>query len=314
MSRLLLKARPTAAQLTDRLQDPRPDGLELYLDTADLADQAALQSTLSAVRSSPLQPNDTLLIEGPIRSLDGSFFDLTDDRPVNRELIDRLAWLAERLGARAVNLHAIAPAASPAVLTTEARWSSLERCLALAGYFAERVQQAGATPTVENMPPVLRMRESSYYFTPIGLAAEDLVWPCQRVAGLRATLDLSHTGLYLNCRRYATADRPAPDTSGDYRPLWGFVGGLPPVADLLDYGQRLGDFLLTTHVANAVGLLGEGEPYDRGDLDLDRLIAALAPRVCYFVTETLEADNERAIEMRRALGRMRGVVGTAARS
>ena len=314
MSLLLLKARPTLVQLADRLQDPRPDGLELYLDTADLADQAALDSTLAAVRSSAFGSDDALLIEGPIRSLDGRFFDLTHDTPANRELIDRLAWLAERLAARAVNLHAIAPAETQAVLTPEARWAALERSLPLASYFANQVRRAGAIPTVENMPPVLRMRESSYCFTPIGLAAEDLVWLCERVEGLRATLDLSHAGLYLNCRRYAASDAPAPDAAGDYQPLWRFVGGLPPVSDVLDYGRALGDYLLTAHVANARGLLGEGEPYDQGDLDLDRLIGDLASSVSYFVTETLETQNERALEMRRALGRMRGVVGIAARS
>jgi hypothetical protein len=69
--------------------------------------------------------------------------------------------------------------------------------------------------------------------------------------------------------------------------------------------------LLTCHVANSAGLLGEGEPYDRGDLDLDALIAGLAPRVEYFVTETLEIDHDRAVEMRRALERMRRCLGAA---
>ena len=36
-ARILLKARPTPAQLRDRLAAPRPEGLELYLDARDLA-------------------------------------------------------------------------------------------------------------------------------------------------------------------------------------------------------------------------------------------------------------------------------------
>jgi hypothetical protein len=42
---ILLKARPTPTQLADRLRKPVPDGLELYLDTADLATPEASSST-----------------------------------------------------------------------------------------------------------------------------------------------------------------------------------------------------------------------------------------------------------------------------
>jgi sugar phosphate isomerase/epimerase len=306
MSHLLLKARPTPAQLADRLRAPRPDGLELYLDLQDLADERAVARTLAAVETCGLAASDVLLIEGPIRSLDGGYFDLTRESEADRALVDRLAELARRLSARAVNVHLIAPRPSQAGLTLEARRAALTRSLAPAGYFAERVAQAGAIPTVENMPPVLRMRESTFYYSSIGLAAEDLVWICERVPGLRATLDLSHAGLYLNCRQYARGPQIAEDAPpGAYDRLYRFVDDLPPVDDLLDYAGALAGHLETVHVANAQGLLGEGAPYDQGDFDLDLTVSALAPRVSFFVTETLERDHDRAVEMRRALGAMR---------
>jgi hypothetical protein len=156
------------------------------------------------------------------------------------------------------------------------------------------------------------MRESGFYYSPVGMAAEDLVWLCERAPGLRTTLDLSHAGLYVNCQRYARdeeARRREPDAA---EALFDFVRKLRQVQDVSEYARVLGTTLLSCHVANASGLLGEGEPYDRGDLGLDELIRSLAGRVAFFVTETLEADPNRAIEMRRALAAMRTALRVAA--
>jgi hypothetical protein len=159
------------------------------------------------------------------------------------------------------------------------------------------------------------MRESSFYFSSIGLAAEDLAWICERVPGLRATLDLSHAGLYVNCHRFARQRLAAPDTSdGAYEQLYRYVRELPAVDDLLGYAEPLAGQLETVHVANASGLLGEGAPYDQGDFDLDRAVSSLAGRARYFVTETLERDHDRAIEMRRALEAMRAVLSAPSRA
>ena len=311
MSRLLLKARPTATQLADRLRDPRPDGLELYLDSADLVDEAAMEAAVANVERLGLPPDFVLLIEGPVRSLDGGFFDLTRDAEADRELIRRLGRLARRLGAEAVNVHLIAPTSHPWDLTPGARQAGLERGLGLVRLFVEACSGAGAIPTIENMPPVLRMRESGFYYSPIGMPAEDLVWLCERAPGLRSTLDLSHAGLYANCRRYAAGHDDPPQHEGACPELLAFVRTLPPVEDVAGYAAVLGSTLLTCHVANATGLLGEGAPYEVGDLALDRLIAALGSRVRFFVTETLEANPERAIEMRRALAAMRRALQAA---
>src|SRR5439155_20173002 len=67
--------------------------------------------------------------------------------------------------------------------------------------FVELMQGAGAVPTIENMPPVLRMRRGDFAFTPIGMASDDLQWLVERAPGLRVLVDTSHAGLYLNARR-----------------------------------------------------------------------------------------------------------------
>jgi hypothetical protein len=309
MSLLLLKARPISEQLADRLQDPGPDGLELYLDRADLADEAAMNAAATNVEALEVPPDFALLIEGPVVSLDGEFFDLARDSDADREVVRRLGRLARRLRARAVNVHVIAPTDNQNSLNQHLRRSQLERGLDLTRFFVEEIAGAGSTPTVENMPPILRMRQSAYYFSAIGMAAEDLVWLAEQVSGLRLTLDLSHTGLYVTAQRLAREHRNWPE---QYRGLLAFIETLPPVESVEGYAATFGDLLETCHVSNSSGLLGEGEPYDRGDLDLDQLVALLAPQTAFFVTETLERDHGRAIEMRRALQAMRSALQAVA--
>lgn len=308
MSRLLLKARPTPAQLADRLQPPLPDGLELYLDAADLADNAAIDRAVGNLGAAQLPRGFALLIEGPVRSLDGEFFDLTRAAEADREVVRRLARFARRVGALAVNVHVIAPTAEPNDLSQARRAAGLDHALDLIRFFVDAIAEVGAVPTIENMPPILRMRESGFYYSAIGMPAEDLVWLCERVPGLRATLDLSHAGLYLNCRRLATGGNGVRTESGACLQLLDFVRTLPAVDTVEAYAERLGSTLLTCHVANARGLLGEGQPYGSGDLALDQLIPRLAPRTAYFVTETLEPDPDQAVGMRQALAAMRRAI------
>src|SRR4051794_5360448 len=112
MPRLLLKARPVRAQLLDRTRDPLPDGIELYLDAVDLADSSAMSSALAEVRRLELPDDFDILIEGPVRSLDGQFFDVSRQAPADRQVVERLAYLAGEVRAKAVNVHLIAPRAS----------------------------------------------------------------------------------------------------------------------------------------------------------------------------------------------------------
>src|SRR3954462_11953037 len=92
-ARILLKARPTPRQLADRLRPPLPEGLELYLDGQDVATAEARQGVVDRLRAYDLPADFALVVEGPIRGLDGEYFDLADQRPANYELLDRLPRL-----------------------------------------------------------------------------------------------------------------------------------------------------------------------------------------------------------------------------
>ncbi len=303
MAELLLKARPTAAQLADRLRLPAPDGLELYLDLADVATETAMEEAICTVQRA-VPTGCTLLVEGPVRSLDGSFFETSRDSAADRELVRRLVALSRRLGARAINLHLIQPRAGFGALSLEQREQALAACLPFTRFFVEQVRTAGMIPTLENMPPVLRMREGGFYASVIGMPAEDLLWLVERVPGLRLCLDLSHAQLFVNACRLGQRLRLPPR----YAPLLRFVRRLPGVSSVGEYAERLGPALLTVHVANASGMLGEGRSYNRGDLDLDALLPRLAAQAEYLVTETLERRPERARLMRQALRRMRAAL------
>ncbi len=303
--KLLLKARPTAAQLTDRLRAPAPDGLELYLDTVDLATDAAMDDSVRALEEAGLLSDFVLLVEGPVRSLDGSFFETTRNSDADRELVRRLVALGSRIGARAINLHLILPRLELAELTLARREQALRACLPFTRYFVEQVGAAGIAASLENMPPILRMRESRFYYSSIGMPAEDLAWLAEQVPGLRLCLDVSHAQLYVNA--CALAQRPTLPRR--YARFLAFVRQLPQAASVRQYAADLGEALITCHVANASGMLGEGRSYARGDLDIDAVAPYLATRARYFVTETLERRQDRATLMRDALRRLRRALG-----
>ena len=83
-TRLLLKARPTADQLADRLAAPEPEGLELYLDRQDLAPDDWLARITSATAVVP-RDDFAWIVEAPIRTLGDQFFDLTANDEDHRE-------------------------------------------------------------------------------------------------------------------------------------------------------------------------------------------------------------------------------------
>ena len=295
-SLVLLKARPTPTQLADRLREPRPSGLELYLDTADLATAEAMDDVVANLDACQLPSDFVLLVEGPIRSLDGEFFDLTRDSEADRELTRRIVDLSRRIGARGANVHAIAPDAEPAGLTMENRARLLDRALGPLRFFADVALGVDIVPTIENMPPILRMRESGFYYSAIGMPPQDMTELARAVPGVKVILDTSHAQLYLNVRRGIQEEVPGQDLG----PLRRFVAEAPGVDTIDEYVDALGDTVIASHVANAAGLLGEGLPYGEGDLDLDRLLRRLGWQVSYLVTETLEPDNNRADLMREA--------------
>lgn len=313
LARLCLKARPTAAQLADRLQPLDglfPDGLELYLDAADLADDVTMQAVVQRVEALSVPAGFAWLIEGPVTSLDGEFFDVTRDSAADRLVVERLGQLAYRLGVVGVNIHAIAPSADLTRLTLAHRADLLQRAAPFFQYFVQEMQRAGAVPTVENMPPVLRMRRGGYYFTPIGMAGEDLRWLCQQAPGLAILPDTSHAGLYLNAQR-AAANRDPGDAAGQpwLETLLNYVRELPPEpADVLEYFQSFGRLVANAQVSNASGLLGEGLRYAEGEYDLDPTIRWLGTSAQHIVTETLESNQDDAAGMKDALRRMRAAL------
>lgn len=315
LARLCLKARPTPAQLADRLRPidgQWPDGLELYLDLPDIADRTAMDGVVERIEAYSLPADFALLIEGPLPSFDGRFFDITRDHPADRLVVERLAELADRLGARAVNIHAIAPSEDLRRLTLDCRQEMLERSLPFLRFFVERTAAAGAIPTVENIPPVARMRKGGWYFTPIGMCAADLRWLAEQVSGLLVLPDTSHAGLYLNARRLAEHGGQPTDVDASepwLEPLLAYLRALPPDPDdLLGYFRSLQPYVVNAQVSNAAGLLGEGLAYAEGDFDLDPTIRWLGENAQHVVTETLEPDQDDARFMREALVRMREVV------
>jgi hypothetical protein len=302
-ARLLLKARPTTAQLADRLRpisEKWPDGIELYLAAADLASTDAVAER---ILSNGVPDGFVWLIEGPVDSLDGADFDVSRDSEADLVVLQSLADLAKRIRASAVNIHVISPSPDLERLTLECRAALLEKAVPFLRRFVELMDRAGAVATVEHMPPVLRMRRSDFAFTPIGMASEDLRFLVERVDGLQVLVDTSHAGLYLNARRLS------PDPTYTWSaPLASYLNALPQeTTDLVGF---LASFpkIENAQVSNAAGILGEGLAYGDGDFDLDPAIAWLGTHVRHIVTETLEADNDDAVLMRDALRRIRTIL------
>jgi hypothetical protein len=296
IAKLLLKARPTPAQLADRLRPIEgawPEGLELYLTASDLADVDAI---VGRINRAEVPDGFAWLIEGPVDSFDGADFDVTRQSEADRQVLERLATIASGIRARAVNIHVIAPSADVSRLTLACRAALLERAVPFLRDFVDLIQGAGAVPTVEHMPPVLRMRRSDFVYTPIGMASADFHYLTERVPGLRIHVDTSHAGLYLNARRLL------PEPLGEY------LRQLPSEPEDLTEFLRQFPNVENAQISNAEGVLGEGLAYAEGDFDLDPAVRWLAQHARHIVTETLEVDNDDARLMRDALRRMRQVV------
>lgn len=298
-ARILLKARPTPAQLADRLAEPRPVGLELYLDARDLAPADWLGRLRGIMRAAPAGDDFAYVVEGPIRSLDGEFFDVTRDAPDDREALRRLVGFGAAIGATVAVIHLIAPTRLAAGIAFEARPERLARAMPLLDYYRELCLAAGLTPTIENIPPVARMREDAVVFSALGVEPADLVTCCEQLPGLRITFDTSHAGLYLNALAASPTETPA-----DSRPAVERYRAMPQASTLDEYLDAIARWVVNVHISNAAGLLGEGLPYGEGAFDLDRLAPRLAGLADFLVTETLEPDPDHAVFMRDAQARI----------
>jgi hypothetical protein len=305
VTRILLKARPTTAQICDRLGAPAPDGLELYLDRLDLIDDDYLARLRQAIGAATAPPGFIWIVEAPIRTLGASFFDLTAANEDHRETLRRVLAAGHAIGASAANVHVVAPTTNPTELSESARRCCLQRAGELLRFYVEGCRDAGMIPQIENVPPVGRMREGAFVFSPIGAAPSDLLAIAGAFPEIRFTVDLSHAALYLNWRKATPSEvEPALRRTAEYqREQTG-------PTNLLEYLHLLAFGTTTFHVSNASGLLGEGLRYVNGGEDLDRALAPFVDRVPYFVTETIEANPDRADGMREAQTRLLQLIAT----
>lgn len=303
---ILLKARPTPAQLRDRLAAPRPDGLELYLDARDLAPDDWLPRLRAILAAAPRAGEDGFhyIVEGPIRSLDGEFFDVTRGAAADEEALVRLTRFGADLGASVAVIHLIAPTSDPEAIKPTRRAEQLARALPLLTRYAALCHDAGLTPTIENIPPIAQMREGAAVFSGIGVEPTDLVSCCAAIPGLGITYDTSHAGLHLE----AVAADPTT-TPATLRPIVETYAASATVHSQDDWLDQIAPWLVNCHISNAAGLLGEGLPYGEGRFDLDALLPRLAATARYIVTETLEPDNDRAVYMREAQARIAAALG-----
>ena len=316
MPGVLLKARPIGHQLADRLADPVPDGMELYVHESDVAGDIGdvrwrdiLHAHFELV--APLvPPGFRWIVEGPVWALDGALFGLGGNRAVDRLLVERLVVLATDIGAWAVNIHAVDGTDDPASINPAARDRAIDRAVPFLTWYARTCLDAGLIPLIENVPPICRMRREAYVFTPYGVESGDMRALAAAVPGLRVTLDLSHAQLAVNALR---GDQPEPGAppvvrmaADAYRERGAATGPLT----LDDFVEALIDDVDNVHVANASGLLDEGAPYDRGDANLDRAVRRLAPVVTSFVTEPLDPDESHGMEKRRMQASLHACLGT----
>ena len=156
------------------------------------------------VRDSGVGEDFIWLVEGPVRSLDGEFFDITRHSQADRELINLLAEVSSQIGAQTINIHAISPRAMDSDCSETVRDEALDQGKAVVKRFEQACMQRGIRPTIENMPPVLRMRQGGFFICPIGLdPAEHLLRLIDAAPDVRVCLDYSHAQLYINASAMA---------------------------------------------------------------------------------------------------------------
>lgn len=259
---------------------------------------------IERIRGYDLPQSFAFVVEGPIRSLDNEYVDVSACTAASRELVLRLGEMAAEVGADGVVMHCIMPRFTLTDQDWERRQEQFAECLEFVQFYVETLLPMGVIPTIENVPPVLRMREGRYLFSPLGMAPEDIRWFLDRVPGLQTTIDISHGQLYVNA--WGMAQRGEGDEG--VQPLMRHLRHFEAIESVEKFIDVLQPAIFEAHVSNASGLLGEGAPYYEGDIDMQRVIGRLAQTARYLVTETLEPDNDRAEYMREAQAGMASVL------
>ena len=283
----LLKAAPEPEQVSERLDGGRWRGLELALMPKDVADDAAVERATRAVLDHAPQ-GAVLLAEAPVAWPSGAFVrvDRLDDEA--RAGIERSAAFAAAIGSPVLTIHLYIPLTADELRASRAGYDEAA-VLAFLEFYAATCAAHGVVPLLENVPPVLRMRTGGAFYTPVGGHWRDLLLWRERVPAIGFTLDTSHAALF---RAFAAA----------YPTVFGLEGDED--LELERYVEELGPHTQVAHVSNAGGILGEGLRYDRGELDLDPVVARLGELVPYLVAEINEPDHGVSPNMKDAYGRI----------
>src|SRR3954466_830269 len=93
----LLKAAPTPEQIAERLADGEWRGLELALMPADVAEDAAVETAVDAVRRGTVGRDLVLLAEAPVSWPSGAFVRVDGLTEEARACIERSASFAEAI-------------------------------------------------------------------------------------------------------------------------------------------------------------------------------------------------------------------------
>ena len=285
----LLKAAPDGRQLAERLEGGPWQGLELCLAPQHVADDRSLTRAVETVRDA-LGDSAGMRVtaEAPVAWPSGAFVRVDRLDSEAREGIERSAEFAAAIGSPVLTIHLFVPqdAAEFRAAWGQGRAGLAESAIdEFLSFYAEVCTARGVQPLIENVPPVLRMRTGGVYLSPVGGHWRDLLAWRARVPDLRFTLDTSHAALF----RSFVAAYPSLFRLPDDEDL-----------ELERYVEELGPFAEVAHVSNAHGVLGEGLPYDVGELELDGVVRRLAALVPYVVAEINEPDPARAPAMKAA--------------
>jgi nucleoside-diphosphate-sugar epimerase len=277
----LLKAAPRAEQVAERLADGPWRGLEVCLLPGDVASDAALERAVEEVRRGLDGRAAVLTAEAPVAWPSGAFVRVDRLDAEARAGLARSAAFAAQIGAAVLTVHLFIPQSPEEFRAAE---GVDERAVAaFLEAFAAACAAHGVQPLIENVPPVLRMRTGGAFLSPVGGHWRDLLHWRARVPALGFTLDTSHAALF---RHFAAAYPTLFDLASDE--------GL----EVERYVEELAPATRVAHVSNAAGVLGEGLPYNAGELDLDPVVARLAGRVPYVVAEINEPDPARSPGMK----------------
>ncbi len=276
-----LKAAPEPEQLAERLSAGTCRGLEIALMARHVADDDAVSRAAEAVLEAAAGQAIALSAEAPVAWPSGAFVrvDRLDDEA--RAGLERSADFAAQIGSPVLTTHLFVPMA-PAEFRDRAPLDE-EAVEAFLRHFAQVCADRGVQGLIENVPPVLRMRTGGVFLSPIGGHWADLLEWTRRVEQLGVTFDTSHAALFANfARAYPT------------------LFGLHSADDLgLErYVTELAGLIRVAHVSNAHGLLGEGLPFDTGELDLAPAVWALGQAASYIVAEVNEPDPAVSPEMK----------------